>query len=134
MFDELAVWMSSPGNALLLSGGTFLLGAFIGNLLTRDWDRAKEHNAAVMPLKAKLMVEIENVSLFGRCFDMTEMHHIAQMMSRRKSRRFYSAIREYEQARKNHVVQDEAGQPYYLRTDHVEAALLRLVSFLERRG
>lgn len=132
MADIIAIWIASPGVVGFWSAISFLLGAYVNHRFASGRDRAKEYNAIVDTVKNQLRRERGDVRYGLVKVDSDSLNTLVDMSSMLRRRRLSVAIAEYKQARQQHTQADRLGQQSYSRTDHVEAAIDRLIKLLKR--
>lgn len=124
---EAGSWLSST-----LLGA--LIGIFIGERLALSRERRTEYNADAKVLRAKM------VRILGRggpsaseVLDAVDLDNLRQHLGWYDRRSLDKAVHAYEQTKERNLQADEVGQPRYLDTKEVDAALQALLKQIKRR-
>jgi hypothetical protein len=133
MLDYFAIWVTQPGPALLWTTLGFLVGALIGHYFALGRDKRKEFNEIADRVRLQLRREQSDIRAAARWAKSDDLNLLGDMAHPLRRRSFRKAVAEYQETYQQHTEADSYGQRHYTRTDHVEKAIKRLLSKLNRR-
>lgn len=116
----------------LLSLLTFFVGLLVGHRTALWRDMRKEFNDAADPVRAWLLLELDNPSPYRKGPGVVEIDLLVQCMHFWRRKGFLTAWQHQQQARKDAMYQDSLGQALYKETAAIKASVSTCLAYTRR--
>lgn len=118
---------------ILQNSLTFLVGLIVGNRIAIVRDKRQEFNAAIAPVRARLLVDRKRPTTQDKRPTDVEIDLIERHLWPLARRNFRLALRQYEECRKEQRRSNTRGETYYADPTTVSACISNILATIKPR-